>query len=182
LRPNAAVRDGARLRAGSIAVTKAADLAGPGSDGEREEGTSFAPKFDADGLVTAVVTSATNGEVLMLAHMNQEALTRTIETGEAHFWSRSRGQLWRKGETSGNVQRVVEMRVDCDQDAVWLKVELSGAEAACHTGRRTCFYRAIPLGGSASGVALRFVEAERQFDPDAVYRHPDAAKGTLKSS
>jgi phosphoribosyl-AMP cyclohydrolase len=159
-----------------------ADPTKPGSETEREEGTRFAPKFDADGLVTAVVTSAATGEVLMLAHMNAEAVARTIETGEAHFWSRSRSRLWRKGETSGNAQRVLEMRVDCDQDAVWLKVELTGAEAACHTGRKTCFYRAVPLGAGASGVALRFVDAERQFDPDAVYRHPDAAKGTLKSS
>jgi phosphoribosyl-AMP cyclohydrolase len=164
-------------------VTKTADPTEPGSENEREEGTSFAPKFDANGLVTAVVTSAATGEVLMLAHMNEEALARTIETSEAHFWSRSRGRLWRKGETSGNVQRVVEMRIDCDQDALWLKVEPAGAEAACHTGRRSCFYRAISLGGSAAaGVALRFVDAERQFDPDEVYRHPDAAKGTLKSS
>jgi phosphoribosyl-AMP cyclohydrolase len=153
------------------------------SESEREKGTSFTPKFDADGLVTAVVTSATTGEVLMLAHMNKEALARTIETGEAHFWSRSRARLWRKGEASGNSQRVVEMRVDCDQDAVLLKVELTGAEAACHTGRRSCFYRTIPLGSSAaSGVTLRFVDAERQFDPEAVYGHPDAAKGTLKGS
>jgi phosphoribosyl-AMP cyclohydrolase len=164
-------------------VTKTADPTESGSESAREEGTSFAPKFDADGLVTVVVTSATTGEVLMLAHMNKEALARTIETGEAHFWSRSRARLWRKGETSGNVHRVVEMRVDCDQDAVLLKVEMTGAEAACHTGRRSCFYRTIPLGSSvASGVTLHFVEAKRQFDPDAVYGHPGAAKGTLKGS
>ncbi len=164
-------------------MTETADPSESGSGSEREEGTSFAPKFDPDGLVIAVVTSATTGEVLMLAHMNKEALARTIETGEAHFWSRSRARLWRKGETSGNVQRVVEMRVDCDQDAVLLKVEMTGADAACHTGRKSCFYRTIPLGGSAaSGVTLRFVEAERQFDPDAVYGHPAAAKGTLKGS
>jgi phosphoribosyl-AMP cyclohydrolase len=127
-----------------------------------------------------VATSAKTGEVLMLAYMNAEALARTIETGEAHYWSRSRGRLWRKGEESGNAQRVVEMRTDCDQDAIWLKVEGAGAEAACHTGRRSCFYRAVPLG--AAGAALIFVDAERQFDPESVYRHAGAAKGTLKSS
>lgn len=148
-----------------------------------EEGTAFTPKFDADGLVAVVVTSAETGEVLMLAHMNSEALARTIETGEAQFWSRSRKRLWRKGEESGNTQRVVEMRIDCDQDGIWLKVEQQGKDAACHTGRKSCFYRAVPLGASlGGGVSLRFVDAERQFDPQTVYRHSGAAKGTLKSS
>jgi len=148
-----------------------------------EEGTAFAPKFDADGLVAVVVTSAETGEVLMLAHMNSEALARTLETGEAQFWSRSRKRLWRKGEESGNTQRVVEMRIDCDQDALWLKVEQQGKDAACHTGRKSCFYRAVPLGApGGGGVSLRFVDAERQFDPQDVYRHAGAAKGTLKSS
>ena len=152
----------------------------PKSKAENEEGTVFAPRFDAEGLIPVVATSAKTGEVLMLAYMNAEALARTIETGEAHYWSRSRGRLWRKGEESGNAQRVVEMRTDCDQDAIWLKVEGAGAEAACHTGRRSCFYRAVPLG--AAGAALIFVDAERQFDPESVYRHAGAAKGTLKSS
>jgi phosphoribosyl-AMP cyclohydrolase len=126
-----------------------------------------------------VVTSAQSGEVLMLAYMNAEALDRTIKTGEAHYWSRSRKALWRKGEVSGNVQRVVEMRTDCDQDAIWLKVEMGGAEACCHTGRRSCFYRAVPLGGDpAAGAALRFVETERLFDPEAVYGHAQAARET----
>ena len=148
-----------------------------------EEGTAFAPKFDADGLVAVVVTSAETGEVLMLAHMNSEALARTLEIGEAQFWSRSRKRLWRKGEESGNTQRVVEMRIDCDQDAIWLKVEQQGKDAACHTGRKSCFYRAVPLGApGGGGVSLRFVDAERQFDPQDVYRHAGAAKGTLKSS
>jgi phosphoribosyl-AMP cyclohydrolase len=129
-----------------------------------------------------VTTSAKTGEVLMLAYMNAEALARTIETGEAHYWSRSRGRLWRKGEESGNTQRVVEMRTDCDQDAVWLMVETAGAETACHTGRRSCFYRALPVGAARGGLSLRFVDAERQFDPETVYRHSGAAKGTLKSS
>jgi phosphoribosyl-AMP cyclohydrolase len=140
----------------------------------------FAPRFDAEGYLPVIVTAAKSGEVLMLAYMNAEALARTIETAEAHYWSRSRGRLWRKGEESGNTQRVVEMRTDCDQDAIWLKVEAEGAGAACHTGRRTCFYRAVPLGGGA--VSLSFVDAERQFDPEAVYRHSSAANRTLKSS
>ena len=124
-------------------MSKAAPFPAPKSKAESEEGTVFAPKFDAEGLVPVVATSARIGEVLMLAYMNEEALARTIETGEAHYWSRSRGRLWRKGEESGNSQRVVEMRTDCDQDAIWLKVETAGADAACHTGRRSCFYRAV---------------------------------------
>ncbi len=153
------------------------------SKSEIEEGSVFAPRFDADGLVPVIAVSAATGEVLMLAYMNEEALARTIETGEAHYWSRSRAQLWRKGETSGNCQRVVEMRTDCDQDAILLKIEMTGVEACCHTGRKSCFYRAVPVGEAiaASGVALRMVDAERQFDPETVYRHAGAAKGTLKS-
>ncbi len=151
----------------------------PGDKTESEEGTIFAPRFDADGLVPVVATSAETGEVLMLAYMNAEALARTIETGEAHYWSRSRARLWRKGEESGNAQRVVEMRTDCDQDAIWLLVEMTGAGAACHTGRRSCFYRAVSLGKTTGGgVTLSFVETERQFDPEAVYRHPGAANRT----
>jgi phosphoribosyl-AMP cyclohydrolase len=161
-------------------VSKAAGFPAPTNKADSEEGTVFAPRFDTHGLVPVVATSATTGEVLMLAYMNAEALARTIATGEAHYWSRSRGRLWRKGEESGNAQRVVEMRIDCDQDAVWLKVEQQGAEAACHTGRRTCFYRRVPLGGAPGAIALDFVNAERQFDPEDVYRHPGAAKGTLK--
>jgi phosphoribosyl-AMP cyclohydrolase len=164
-------------------VSKAAVPPASKSQADIEEGTAFAPKFDADGLIPVVATSAETGEVLMLAYMNEEAIARTIETGEAHYWSRSRGGLWRKGEVSGNYQRVVEMRTDCDQDAIWLKVEMAGAEACCHTGRRSCFYRALPVGTApGGGLSLRFVDAERQFDPDSVYRHAGAAKGTLKSS
>ncbi len=110
-------------------------------DNTRETGTMLDPRFDAAGLVTAVATDRATGEVLMLAHMNAEALRLTAETGEAHFWSRSRGTLWKKGETSGNVLHVVELRIDCDQDAVWLIVDPAGP--ACHTGRRSCFYRRI---------------------------------------
>jgi phosphoribosyl-AMP cyclohydrolase len=163
-------------------VSKPSVFPAPSSKTESEEGAVFAPRFDADGLLPVVATSAATGEVLMFAYMNAEALARTIETSEAHYWSRSRGQLWRKGEESGNTQRVVEMRIDCDQDALWLKVEQQGKDAACHTGRKSCFYRAVPLGAPGGGVSLRFVDAERQFDPQDVYRHAGAAKGTLKSS
>jgi phosphoribosyl-AMP cyclohydrolase len=135
---------------------------------EIEEGTALLPKFDADGLVTAVATDAATGELLMVAHMNAEALDKTIASGEAHYFSRSRKKLWRKGEESGHTQRVVEMRVDCDQDAVWLKVEQAGP-GACHTGRRSCFYRAVPLGQSGE-VKLEFREADKAFDPAAAYR------------
>ncbi len=134
---------------------------------EIEEGLAFAPQFGADGLVTAVVTDATSGDVLMVAHMNQEALRKTIDSGEAWYFSRSRKALWKKGESSGHVQRVVELRVDCDQDALWLKVEQVG-EGACHTGRRSCFYRAVPLG-KAGSVKLEFHNADKTFDPKAVY-------------
>jgi phosphoribosyl-AMP cyclohydrolase len=139
-----------------------------GSTEEVEEGCAFAPKFDANGLVTCVVTDTSSGDVLMVAHMNAEALSKTIENGEAWYYSRSRKRLWRKGETSGHVQRVVEMRVDCDQDALWIKVEQSGP-GACHTGRRSCFYRAVPIGGKAGGLALEFRDAEKAYDPRAVY-------------
>jgi phosphoribosyl-AMP cyclohydrolase len=137
------------------------------SANDAEEGLALTPKFDADGLVTCVTTDASSGDVLMVAHMNAEALARTIASGEAHYFSRSRRRLWRKGETSGHVQRVVEMRVDCDQDAVWLKVEQHG-EGACHTGRRSCFYRAVPLGQTGAAT-LEFRDAEKAFDPAAVY-------------
>lgn len=107
----------------------------------RETGLALDPKYDADDLITAVATDATTGEMLMVAHMNAEALAATQATGEAHFWSRSRGRLWRKGESSGHVLRVHEMRIDCDQDALWLLVEPAGP--ACHTGARSCFYRRV---------------------------------------
>jgi len=131
-----------------------------------EEGLEFRPTFDASGLVTCVATDAATGDVLMVAHMNDEALRKTIASGEAWYFSRSRNALWRKGETSGQTQRVVEMRLDCDQDAVWIRVEQRGA--ACHTGRHSCFYRKIEPG--EGGARLSFVEADRLFDPKAVYR------------
>ena len=127
----------------------------------------MAPKFDADGLVVCVATDARSGDVLMVAHMNAEALRQTIATGQAWYFSRSRRTLWRKGESSGHAQRVVEMRIDCDQDAVWIRVEQ--VAGACHTGRRSCFYRAVPLGQEAGAVKLEFRD-ERVFDPKAAYR------------
>ena len=133
-----------------------------------EEGLVLRPKFDAAGLVTCVTTDAATGEVLMVAHMNDEALRKTITSGEAWYFSRSRASLWRKGESSGHVQRVVEMRVDCDQDAVWIRVEQSGG-AACHTGRRSCFYRAVTMGQGAT-AELSLVNADKVFDPAKVYR------------
>ena len=133
---------------------------------DREEGLALKPKFDASGLLTCVATDAATGEVLMVAHMNEEALRKTIETGEGWYFSRSRQALWRKGETSGQTQRVIEIRMDCDQDAVWIRVEQVGA--ACHTGRKSCFYRRVERNGGTA--QLRFVDAERLFDPKAVYR------------
>ena len=133
-----------------------------------EEGLTFRPKFDASGLVTCVATDAATGDVLMVAHMNDEALRKTIASGEAWYFSRSRNSLWRKGETSGHVQRVVEMRVDCDQDAIWIRVEQVGG-AACHTGRRSCFYRAV-AAGEGDAAELSFVDADKLFDPAKVYR------------
>jgi phosphoribosyl-AMP cyclohydrolase len=136
------------------------------ADIDREEGLGLVPRFDASGLLTVVATDATSGEVLMVAHMNEEALRKTIGTGEAWYFSRSRNALWRKGETSGQTQRVVEMRMDCDQDAVWIRVEQVGA--ACHTGRKSCFYRRIEGGEGAARLVL--ANAERLFDPSSVYK------------
>ena len=133
---------------------------------DREEGLAFQPKFDASGLVTCVATDAVSGDVLMVAHMNEEALRKTIAGGEAWYFSRSRNALWRKGETSGQTQRVVEMRMDCDQDAVWIRVEQTGA--ACHTGRHSCFYRAVTTPDG--DTRLSFIDAARLFDPTKIYR------------
>lgn len=134
-----------------------------------EEGTRLTPRFDASGLITAIAVDAATGEVLMLAHMNDEALALTIRTGEAHYYSRSRGKLWKKGESSGHTQAVKELLVDCDQDAVVLKVEMGGTGAACHTGRRSCFYRRVPLGSEPSGAGLEFTGDTPRFDPAKVY-------------
>lgn len=119
-----------------------------------EEGDALTPRWDATGLLPCVATHADTGEVLMLAYMNAEALERTLATGEVHYWSRSRGELWHKGATSGQVQAVVELRVDCDQDAVWIKVRPGGDGGACHTGRRSCFYR-VAERAADGGARLR---------------------------
>lgn len=133
-----------------------------------EEGTDFAPKFDADGLLPCVTTDASSGEVLMLGWMNAEALRLTIESGEAHYFSRSRKVLWHKGATSGLVQHVVEARIDDDQDAIWLRVKVAGSGASCHVGYRSCFYRSVPTSDDA-GEPLKFVEDSKIFDPVEVY-------------
>jgi phosphoribosyl-AMP cyclohydrolase len=134
-----------------------------------EEGAAFTPKFDAAGLITAVVTDASDGALLMVAHMNAEALSLTIETGIAHYFSRSRGKIWKKGETSGNLQTVVDLMTDCDQDALLLKVRVAGHDATCHTGRRSCFYRAVTSEGGK--VSLKIVDDTRHFDPSNIYKN-----------
>jgi phosphoribosyl-AMP cyclohydrolase len=123
-----------------------ASFAPRGTTEDIESGLTFQPKFDAEGLIPAIVTDASSGEALMFAWMNAESLALTLEQGIAHFWSRSRGRLWRKGEESGNVLRITEVRTDCDQDAIWLKADVQGTGVACHTGARSCFYRVVPLG------------------------------------
>lgn len=134
---------------------------------ELERGTRLAPRFGADGLITAIVTDADSGEVLMLAHMNAQALNQTIVTGEAWYWSRSRSELWHKGATSGAIQAVAELRIDCDQDAVWLKVRPAGSGAACHTGMRSCFFRRIVHENGQ--IRLENSDDEPLFDPATVY-------------
>ena len=135
-----------------------------------EEGAELAPKFDNNGLIPAVTTDFESGELLMHGFMNKEALIRTIETGEAHYYSRSREQIWHKGATSGLVQKIVEMRIDDDQDCVWLRVRVGGNGASCHVGYRSCFYRSLPTGQDFSGpVPLTFEETEKVFDPLVVY-------------
>ncbi len=134
-----------------------------------EEGRELAPKFDEHGLIPCVTTAHKSGEVLMLGYMNAEALKKTILTGEAHYFSRSRGVLWHKGATSGLVQKVVELRIDDDQDAVWLRVDIPG-DASCHVGYRSCFYRSMPTGKAAAAKGeLKFEEQEKTFDPKKVY-------------
>jgi phosphoribosyl-AMP cyclohydrolase len=117
-----------------------------------EEGALFTPRFDAAGLISCIAVDHKTGDVLMLAHMNREALDKTLETGVVHYFSRSRQSLWRKGDTSGQIQRLIELRVDCDQDAVLARVEVGGDGGACHTGRRSCFYRKIEGGGLKEAV------------------------------
>ncbi|UJQ95335.1 phosphoribosyl-AMP cyclohydrolase [Mariluticola halotolerans] len=132
-----------------------------------EEGTDFAPRFDTNGLVTAITLEAGSNVVLMLAHMNEEALRLTLETGDVHYYSRSRGKLWKKGETSGEVQKLVEMRTDCDQDAVLVYVNQTGRGAACHTGRKSCFFRRVTVSGE--NAALEDTGEPRLFNPTEVY-------------
>jgi phosphoribosyl-AMP cyclohydrolase len=132
-----------------------------------EEGALFAPRFDASGLVTVVTVDAGTNEVLMLAHMNAEALALTLETGIAHYWSRSRDKIWKKGETSGELQEVVDLRVDCDQDALVMSVNQTGRGAACHTGRKSCFYRRVSVENGAA--RLQDTGLPRLFDPSVVY-------------
>ncbi|MCR4268877.1 phosphoribosyl-AMP cyclohydrolase [Nitratireductor sp. ZSWI3] len=127
----------------------------PSDKAALEEGAVFSPRFDAGGLITAVVTDAGTGALLMVAHMNAESLALTLETGIAHYWSRSRSTLWKKGETSGNVQHVVSMTTDCDQDAVHLSVTVAGDGATCHTGRQSCFYREVSLRDGKAALTDR---------------------------
>jgi phosphoribosyl-AMP cyclohydrolase len=142
----------------------------PATDKATLEGAGdFTPRFDDRGLITAIVTDAADGVLLMVAHMNAEALSLTLETGTAHYFSRSRSKIWKKGETSGNLQTVVEIRTDCDQDALWLKVEVGGHAATCHTGRRSCFYRTVEVEDGKPVV--RIVDEHRHFDPHDVYGH-----------
>lgn len=134
---------------------------------ELESGSTFTPRFDANGLITAVVTDAGDGVLLMVAHMNAEALALTLKTGIAHYYSRSRKSLWKKGETSGNLQSVMEIRTDCDQDALWLKVRVAGHDATCHTGRRSCFYRVVETRDGVT--SLNMADTEIHFHPSDVY-------------
>jgi phosphoribosyl-AMP cyclohydrolase len=139
-----------------------------GGKTELEEGADFSPKFDADGLIPAMAMDATTQEPLMLAYMNEESLRRTLEIGEAVYWSRSRQEFWHKGATSGHIQRIVEIRTDCDQDALVLLVEQIGA-GACHTGRNSCFYRKVTAIAGAGATKLEQIGPGKSFDPAAVY-------------
>ncbi len=134
-----------------------------------EEGNELVPKFDKSGLMPVVTTDVKTGDVLMLGYQNEEALKLTIETGEAYYWSRSRECIWHKGSTSGLIQKVVDIRIDDDQDAIWLKVELLGLEASCHVGFKSCFYRSIPIGSIKSKIQLIYKEDKKKFDPKKIY-------------
>ena len=138
---------------------------------EVEEGKFLSPKFDSQGLIPVITTDVKTGEVLMHGYMNSEALKKTIETKEAHYWSRSRKSIWHKGKTSGFTQKVVQIRIDDDQDSVWLRVDI-GSGASCHVGYKSCFYRSIPLGkiDQSEKVEMKFEEKEKKFDPEKVYK------------
>nr|WP_321456507.1 phosphoribosyl-AMP cyclohydrolase [uncultured Cohaesibacter sp.] len=138
------------------------------SNDEIELGTDFFPKFDEKGLIACIVTDIDSGDVVMFAYMNEESLRLTLETREAHYWSRSRQELWHKGETSGNVQDVIELRTDCDQDAIWIKVRTRGATANCHQGYKSCFYRAAEM--KDGNTKLSFREEKPLFNPKDVYK------------
>ena len=139
---------------------------------EVEEGKYLSPKFDENGLIPVVTTDYKNGDILMHGYMSQESLKKTIETKEAHYWSRSRNKIWRKGETSGYIQKVKEIRIDDDQDALWLSVDI-GNGASCHVGYRSCFYRSIPLGkiNNTTELEMKFEEKKKIFDPKKVYKN-----------
>ncbi len=144
-------------------------FAKPADNPNLEEGSGFTPRFDANGLLPVMAISAANQIPLMFAYMNEQALHLTIETGEAHYFSRSRNKLWKKGETSGQTQKISRILTDCDQDVLILEVEVAGEGAACHTGRATCFYRAVQPDGS-----LKTVDQVKLIDPDKVYAKPES--------
>ncbi len=152
-------------------MTDTIQFAERGEKQQVEQGLELAPKFDAQGLLPAITTDFESGELLMVAYMNEEALKKTIEVGEAVYYSRSRQELWHKGKTSGHVQKVKEIRVDCDQDAIWLRVEQIGA-GACHVGYNSCFFRTVDRDSVAADqpVPLKMAESEKTFDPDKVYK------------
>ena len=133
-----------------------------------EEGNILAPKFDQNGIIPAVVTEASSGELLMLGYMNKESLRKTLETKEAYYWSRSREVLWKKGDSSGMIHEVEEILIDDDQDSLWLKVSIKGLGASCHVGYKSCFYRSLQ-NVTEDGVELKFTENEKVFDPEVVY-------------
>ena len=139
---------------------------------EVEEGKYLAPKFDENGLIPVITTDFQNGDILMHGYMNEEALRKTIESGEAHYWSRSRNKIWHKGQVSGFVQKVKEIRIDDDQDSVWLSADI-GKGASCHVGYRSCFYRSIPLGKIQNDekLEIEFKEKKKIFDPKKVYKN-----------
>ena len=138
---------------------------------EVEEGKFLSPKFDREGLIPVTTTDSSTGDLLMHGYMNKESLKKTIETKEAHYFSRSRNAIWHKGKTSGFIQKVTEIRIDDDQDSIWLTVDI-GDGASCHVGYRSCFYRSIPLGTIENGrkIEMKFLEKEKKFDPDKVYK------------
>ena len=151
-------------------MTGTSPFAGRISVEQVEEGNELAPKFDERGLIPVVTTDASSGELLMHGYMNEEALVKSIETGEAHYYSRSRQVIWHMGATSGLVQKIVEFRIDDDQDCVWMRVDVAGNGASCHVGYRSCFYRSVPTGGKVTPeLELTFEEDSKVFDPVDVY-------------